>query len=100
MSNGDPYVHLDDVMEYVFDPTQDKDTRKDRLEALLNSADPVADMEAVLGKSMHPEHKKHLPHLIKTKTGHRNAMIHSRKTLDYMLDLMKGNSTPPPPWVG
>ena len=85
-------------MEWVFDD-KDKEERKKRLLELLAASDPAIHVEAKMAKTIHPKVRGHFNNLIKEKGGHRNAMIHSRKTLEYLLDLMKGGSGPPPPWV-
>ena len=106
MTTTDPYAYLEDVIKDIFEV---KGFRESRLIEFLDDKvlpeDRIKKIEKRLGKDIHPKNRFHLPELMKKETPspggdmHRNAIIHSGNTLKYILDIIQGNSNPPPPWV-
>ena len=128
MSSNDPFITHEDIMDWIFEHSelhnQNPKNNLQRLEKLLNAPDvpgrekAIDDMERSIQqlpgnsqKVMKDEDKYHLKKIFDPVAGlthnpngsiehyHRNAMIHSGETLRFIIDLARGNSGPPPPWV-
>ncbi|MBI4547493.1 MAG: hypothetical protein HY707_05925 [Ignavibacteriae bacterium] len=109
--SNDPFLSYDKIMELLFDDKKEPDPNFNRLENLLNSntrEKQIEDLEMRGGKKLKEKDKHHLRSLLNPEEGHdstdpekyhRNAIVHSGQTLQFILKIKRGGTPPPPPWV-
>jgi hypothetical protein len=97
---------LEAVMEWAFEQHHDTQGRNPgtlNIERLLapakkNFRNIAGALPAQLRSRLSQEEKRILTEALR-RTGHRNAIVHGRKVLQFMLDLFRRGSTVPPPWM-
>ena len=98
-------VSLKEVVDWVFGEEERKGGLVN-LKKLLDLKDPLLHVKAHFpGRKLEKEVENHLTRLTdpepltEPETAHRNAMVHSGKTLDFIFNVKKGGTVIPPPWV-
>jgi hypothetical protein len=94
---GKPVTSMEDVMKWAFE--KHTHPRYAHLRTLLETKSPIGIAYFVEHKfPLLPAAQQHELLLLLKKTNVRNARIHSRNVLAFMLDLILRHSSVPPPW--